>query len=339
MSLVSTNNNIAESHVGPQVKDHGHRFDSSRHWDAFLTLGFKGYSENKPNAHSDNTHIKADDIDTTQHRTITRMNTVRHYGPLRVQRPFYPEGRDGCCHVYLLHPPGGIASGDSLNIDVTVTDNATTLLTTPAANKLYRADSNNVAWSQHTHLKVTNNSVLEWLPQETLAFDGSLGKQTILIDLDDSSKCLGWEIMGLGRPASNLPFASGKLEQHFSLTQNGRPLWIEKQVIDPTHPRFMGKWGQGGASVHATLWAVGLDNPEAVIKQLRETLTDNTKAAYKSFQGTSTQWAVTYRRGVLLLRYLGMERNDVWALFQQARNIIRPHLMGLEATTPRIWLT
>lgn len=347
MSLVATNN-IAACHSGPQVPDHGHRFDSSRHWDAFLTLGFKGYSEDKPSTQTpDNTHSQANSdtkseanqIESSSSRTITRMNIMRHYGPLRVQRPFYPEGRDGCCHVYLLHPPGGIASGDSLNIDVTVTDNATTLLTTPAANKLYRADSNNVAWSQYTHLKVSNNSILEWLPQETLAFDGSLGKQTILIDLDDSSKCLGWEIMGLGRPASNLPFASGKLEQHFSLTQNGKPLWIEKQVIDPTHDRFMGKWGQGGASVHATLWVVGLEDPEVVIKELRETLLDNTKAAYKSFQGTPTQWAVTYRRGVLLLRYLGMERNDVWALFQQARNIIRPHLTGLEATTPRIWLT
>lgn|SRR5690554_1301073 len=103
------------------VVDSGHRFDASRHWAASLTLGFCARADG--------------DV------SITRMTTARHYGPLRVQRPFYPEGRDGCCHVYLLHPPGGVASGDSLNIDVNVGEGAHTLLTTPAANKLYRADS------------------------------------------------------------------------------------------------------------------------------------------------------------------------------------------------------
>ena len=290
-----------------EVVDYGHRFDAGRHWPASLTLGFAAYPE----------------ADTS----ITRMNVARHYGPLHVQRAFYPEGRDGCCHVYLLHPPGGIASGDSLTIDVTVSENAHTLLTTPAANKLYRADSNGVAWAQHTHLKVEEGATLEWLPQETLAFDGSRGVQTVEIDLAETAKCLGWEIIGLGRPASDLPYVSGIIEQQFKLTRNGLPLWLERQSIDPEHPRFMGKWGQGGSTVHATLWAVGLENPTDTITELR----------YKI--PASHNWAVTYRRGVLLLRYLGMERNEAWALFQQARDILRPRLIGVESVTPRIWLT
>lgn len=294
--------------VYPQpIVDSGHRFDASRHWPASLTLGFAAYPEA-------DTHI-------------TRMNVARHYGPLRVQRAFYPEGRDGCCHVYLLHPPGGIASGDSLTIDVTVSKNAHALLTTPAANKLYRADSNNVAWTQHTHLKVEDGAILEWLPQETLAFDGSRGEQTVIIDLAETAKCLGWEIIGLGRPASDLPYVSGIIEQRFQLTQNGQPLWLERQVIDPSHPRFLGKWGQGGATVHATLWAVGLSDPAETITELRDNIPAN------------HNWAVTYRRGVLLLRYLGMERNEAWDILQQAREILRPRLTGHKAVIPRIWLT
>lgn len=289
------------------VVDSGHRFDASRHWAASLTLGFCAHAEGDTN--------------------ITRMNTARHSGPLRVQRPFYPEGRDGCCHVYLLHPPGGVVSGDALHIDVTVSANAHTLLTTPAANKLYRADSNGVAWSQHTHLKVADGATLEWLPQETLAFDGSRGEQVVSIDLEGDAKCLGWEILGLGRPASELPFASGRLEQRFQITRNGRPLWLERQCIDPDHPRFVGKWGQGGATVHATMWAVGLSDPAETITALREQIP------------AASHWAVTYRRGVLLLRYLGAERNQAWNLFQQARHVLRPRLTGHQATVPRIWLT
>lgn len=287
--------------------DSGHRFDASRHWAAFLTLGFSAYAEGDS--------------------SITRMNKAQHYGPLRVQRPFYPEGRDGCCHVYLLHPPGGLASGDALQVEISVESGAHTLITTPSANKLYKADSNGVAWSQTTHLKIADGATLEWLPQETLAFDGSRGQQTLTIELQDSAKCLGWEILGLGRPASELPFATGLLEQHFQLTRNGRPLWLERQSIDPSHARFTGKWGQGGASVHATLWAVGLSEPTEAISALREHIP------------AAKHWAVTYRREVLLLRYLGTERNQAWQLFQQARDILRPLLTGQPAVIPRIWLT
>ena len=64
-----------KSTVQQPATDSGHQFDANRHWAAFLTLGFGAHTESET--------------------SITRMNIARHYGPLRVQRPFYPEGRDG----------------------------------------------------------------------------------------------------------------------------------------------------------------------------------------------------------------------------------------------------
>ena len=82
------------------------------------------------------------------------------------------------------------------------------------------------------------------------------------------------------------------------------------------HARFKGHWGQGGATVQATLWVVGLDDEAGAIEELRETLPE------------SHRWAVTRRRCVVLLRYLGQERNEAWALCQQAWELIRPRLTG-----------
>src|SRR5690554_1238201 len=290
----------------------GHRFDLERRWAASLSLGFEVREGMKGSVGS---------------KAVTRLAHRKHHGPLRVQRPFYPEGRNGCCHVYLLHPPGGLVSGDELRIDASVGKGAHVLLTTPAAAKLYKADSHGVAWGQHTRLQVANNGILEYLPQETLAFDGSKGEQTTTIELETGAKCIGWEILALGRPASNLPFVSGYLEQCFRLLMNGRPLWLERQLMDPAHPRFKGHWGQGGATVQATLWVVGLEDEAAALEELREILPANHR------------WAVTRRRGVVLLRYLGQERNEAWALCQQAWELLRPRLTGQQAMVPRIWLT
>ncbi|GAB2796679.1 urease accessory protein UreD [Halomonas shantousis] len=289
--------------------DHGHRFDASRRWAATLELGFR----------KDMRRDARGDVERT---LLTR---ARHQGPLRVQRPFYPEGAP--CHVYLLHPPGGLVSGDALHISARVGQGAHALLTTPAAAKLYRADSHGVAWAQHTRLHVETGGRLEWLPQETLCFDGSRGEQRTDIILEGDACCLGWEIMALGRPASRLPFVSGRVAQHFRLTRDNRPLWLERQPLDPQHPRFLGHWGQGGATVQATLWAAGLESPQAAVEFLRERLS------------ASTRWAVTQRHDVLLLRYLGHERNEAWDLCQRAWEVLRPLMLGREACVPRIWLT
>lgn len=293
--------------------DSGHRFDASRRWDASLSLTFAA---------------RATDAGS---RLRTRLTRARHHGPLRVQRPFYPEphqaGQTDPCHVYLLHPPGGLVSGDALDINVSVESAAHAVLTTPAATKLYRADSHGVVWSQTNRLEVEEGAMLEWLPQETIAFDGSKGEQRTEIVLQGNARCLGWEIMALGRPASQLPFESGRIEQRFRLMRDDRPLWIERQPLDPLHPRFSGHWGQGGATVQATLWAAGLNDPQQAVEHLREAVP------------AARHWAVTQRHDVLLLRYLGASRNEAWALCRAAWACLRPRLVGRDVVTPRIWLT
>ena len=46
----------------------------------------------------------------------TVLTGQRHSGPLLAQKPFYPEP-NGCCHIYLIYPPGGIVGGDELSLN------------------------------------------------------------------------------------------------------------------------------------------------------------------------------------------------------------------------------
>lgn len=149
-----------------------------RHWPAYISLGFdKGADK-------------------------TRMHQMKFQGPLRVQRPFYPEGE--VCHTYLLHPPGGLVSGDDLNIQYDCDQGSEVLLTTPSAGKIYRADSNGVVQKQRVDIQVTDANC-EWLPMETIVFEGAHGELTTQINLYGDAKLIGLDVFCLGRPKSALP--------------------------------------------------------------------------------------------------------------------------------------
>ena len=91
-------------------------------------------------------------------------------GPLAVQRPFYPEG--DTCHLYLLHPPGGVVGGDRLDIEARTTGEAHALVTTPGATKFYLSAGHTAHQTQR--LRVGAGGALEWLPQENIFFPGAL---------------------------------------------------------------------------------------------------------------------------------------------------------------------
>ena len=109
----------------------------------------------------------------------TALTHRRRRGPLAVQRPFYPEG--GVCHVYLLHPPGGVVGGDSLHIQADVSKGAHALVTTPGAAKFYLSAGDTAQQVQHLH--VTADASLEWLPQENIFFPGAITRLETRIEL------------------------------------------------------------------------------------------------------------------------------------------------------------
>ncbi|MFT5720577.1 MAG: urease accessory protein [Motiliproteus sp.] len=270
----------------------------------------------------------------------TALPGIRHQGPLRVQRPFYPEGP--VCHIYLLHPPGGLVSGDQLRISATLEPDSQALITTPSAGKIYRGDSCGVSQQQTVLLRLAANSSLEWLPQETIIYDGALGHSQTRVDLSKGCRFIGWEIICLGHPASHLHFNRGRFNrgrfiQEMAIYRDGLPLVLEKQHLQAASPLAEQRWGLAGYPIVGTLYAVGFDKePVALIDALRAQLNEDQATEGENLD---EQVAITYRLGVLILRYLGTDSERARTLFTRQWQLIRPELLCRAAAIPRIWLT
>ena len=321
------------------------------------------------------------ELDFAVRQGRTTLAKMQFSGPLRVQRPFYPEaapanapGRAQAfqpCHCCLLHPPGGLVSGDDLSLAVRLAQGAHALLTAPSASKFYAADEHNVAQRQTTDLNVAGG-MLEWLPRETIIYDGARAEMRTSVELDNASACIGWEMICLGRPAANESFTHGSVRQSLILTREGLPLLHEVLRFEGGDALQKCACGLDDQAVSATLFAVGrgaddgqdLAALEACCTTLQNMLSPNCDfddapdgtpddasggqspaASDISVQAKPVPLSAhmgeragaTVRGGVLVVRYLGPDMEEARSLLLTTWNLLRPALTGCPPHMPRIW--
>jgi urease accessory protein len=260
----------------------------------------------------------------------TALVERHHKGPLIVQRPFYPEGDP--CHVYLVHPPGGVVGGDELRIDVQVDPGAHALITTPAATKFYRCDGRHSSQTQELRAA---GATLEWLPQENIFYRGADVRTATRVHVDSDSRFIGWEINCLGLPARGEHFDAGALRLDLELWKSLRganqvhssrvPVCLDRLRLTGESPARGAFWGLAGQEAVGTLLATPATR--AQIESIRELVADVPYAA------------VSLVDGVLVLRALAPQAEAVRKLFIAAWQRLRPAVIGREAVLPRIWNT
>lgn len=255
----------------------------------------------------------------------THVDTMRFVGPLRVQRPFYPEG--ACCHSYILHPPGGMVSGDKLGISVTGGKGSRTLITTPSAGKVYGTDSHDLSQQQHTRI-VLDDARLEYLPQETIIFNGARAELHAHIEVNGDSSLVYWDMIVLGRVAGAEPFEHGSLMQSLRIERDGKPLVSEHlNLLADSSLRTNPAGLQQHDCFGACYWVC--DDAPNYVEALRESAAEINDVVL----------TISHKPGVLIIRALAhcaeQLRNALIALWQAGRPLIDDQ----QPVTPRIWST
>jgi urease accessory protein len=251
-------------------------------------------------------------------RTVLRTS---HSGPLRLQKPLYPEG-GGICHAIIVHPPGGIASGDALHVDVRVANAAHALATTPGATKWYRKGDAGAA-HQTVKCEIAAGGVLEWLPQEAIAYEHCDAHAFMQFDLERGALCAGWDMWVLGRKAFGEVFESGRVLNRLRICVDGVPVLLEQSLMQAHTIRTVAALGQHHCC--GVFWVYGAQVGEAQLEALR--------TAHPDLAFTCPQ------ENLLLARGISSEPEGLMHALRQCWLATRPMLLGTPAQMPRIWNT
>ena len=258
-------------------------------------------------------------------RSVARY---QHQGPLRILQSLYPEG-DVVCHNVLVHPPGGLVGGDTLDMRVTVGAGAHGLVTTPGATRFYRSVEGLA--TQQVHAQVAEGARLEWLPLEAIAYNACDALNRATFELAPGAEMMTWDITALGLPAANLPFEQGTFRQHMEIPG----VWLERGTLCASDTRLMDSpLGLAGQRCMATLVlaagsAIAAERSERALACARELL--ETSPLRLSAGATSPH------PQVIVLRVLAPVTEPAIQLLRQVWAAWRQEMWALQGTVPRLW--
>ncbi len=271
------------------------------------------------------------ELDFVAAEKCTILKHRKHTGPVRVQKMLWPE-KTGVCHAIIVHPPAGIAGGDHLSFNMQASQAAHALVTTPGAGKWYKTNQKQAF--QHIEITVQDSAIFEWLPQETMLFNGACANSFTKIMLDQSASFIGWDMLVLGRQACAEQFSQGSYQSSLQLYRDDK-LLVTDRLSFSGNDRFLSSClGMHGQAVMGSLWAVAppaqrnSTTLEAQIDQIRELM-----------MRMQVNVRLTLLDDVMTARYLGNDVRHCHDAFAAIRAKLRRYWFDLDEEFPRIWRT
>lgn len=253
----------------------------------------------------------------------TRLATLYHHDPLRV---LLPDPRPGDLPVaVLVTTSGGMVGGDRLDIALSAGPGAAAMITTQAAEKVYRSAGADCRID--TRVSVEAGAWLEWMPQEAIVFEGSRLRRLTRIDLAGDARLIAGEMLVFGRAAFGETVTRGVIRDAWEVARDGRLAWADALHLDGdvaealAHPA-----GFAGAGACATLIHAAPDAARHL---------DALREAAEALEGVRV--GATAFDGLLVARILGGEARAVRRAYAALWTRLRVAAAGLPARLPRLW--
>jgi urease accessory protein len=251
----------------------------------------------------------------------TRLAHLFQRDPLRVLLPTPDPGEP--VTAVLVTTSGGLVGGDRLRIDVEVGAAGVAQVATQAAEKVYRSAGPDTRIEMR--FAAGEGALLEYLPHETILFDGARLRRHARVELSQRARFLGGEILVFGRAARGERLTSGLVHDAWEVAAGGVPIWADTFHLEGDLPRI---WADpaalDGAEAVATLFLAG-PGAAALLPNLRAHLAAGAMRA-----------GATIVNGVLLARFLG-PAGAVRRGWAEAASLLRAEAAGSPRNLPRLW--
>jgi urease accessory protein len=255
---------------------------------------------------------------------LTALAVLRQEGCLKARHPRREPG--ALAETILLNTSGGITGGDDLGLDIRAGTGTHLVVTTQAAERLYRATPTSPPATIRTQLTAEADATLEWLPQETILFDACRADRILSVDLAPSARFLGVESLLFGRQASGETMRTAWFTDRIRIRQAGRLLLHDATRVAGDAAGLMARAGTfGDARAMATIVVVSAE-AEAAVPALRAALGDGTLPDGPLEAGVSA-W-----NGLVLARLLATDGARLRQAVMTALSILRGG-----SPLPRVW--
>ena len=245
----------------------------------------------------------------------TNIARLHEAGALRLRRP-----RGSACEAMIVNTAGGVVGGDRLMLDMDLAAASHVTITSVAAEKIYR--SAGPAAAIETRLRLAPAARLDWLPQETILFDGARLDRRFTVDMAADATLLAAETIVFGRLASGETSVKGTLHDGWRVRRDGSLVFADEARLEGAIGATLDRAAIGGGARAASLILL--------LSAAADGLVEATRSVLETHRG-AVQGGASARERLLCVRLLSHDP-------ERLRGAVAAVLGILRATAlPRAW--